>query len=110
MGQIIKVFMGVFVFLIVVYSSTGIMAAGISTENAREFHADVISEIKDSNYSKSVMQSCIDQAGINGYNLSIMPYRNINTGQVSSAQILLKYNYSIGLFGIDGEHQITGYA
>ena len=41
----------------------GVVTAGIQSANARNYHADVISEIECSNFNDAVVAACRQQAG-----------------------------------------------
>lgn len=55
MGQIIKTYLGIFFLLVTGMVGIGVVTAGIQSANARNYHADVISEIECSNFNAAVV-------------------------------------------------------
>ncbi len=71
MGQVIKSYLGIFFLMVTGMVGIGVVTAGIQSANARNYHADVISEIECSNFNESVLAACQQQAQAQGYSLQI---------------------------------------
>ena len=85
------------------YQCNGAMAA------AKEYKADVIAEIENSDFNRDVISSCISQAQSAGYTLTVTPSANAD-GETVSADVILSYDYKMPVFGIEKTHQTRGIA
>lgn len=61
MGQIMKTYLGIFFLLVTGMIGIGVVTAGIQSANARNYHADVISEIECSNFNDAVVSPVADR-------------------------------------------------
>lgn len=111
MGTIIKVYTAIFLVLMVVFVSIGILSAMLDVQNARDYHSIVVGEIENSNHSPSVIAAQKAQAEQNGYILEVIP-RTYSNGQYEDigSKVVLKYKYSIPFLNISSEKEIVGYA
>ena len=62
MGQVLKTYLGLFFLLLIGLVGIGVVAAGMEAAAARDYHADVISEIECSNFNAGVIAACKSQA------------------------------------------------
>ena len=85
------------------YQCNGAMAA------AKEYKADVIAEIENSDFNRHVISSCISQAQSAGYTLTVTPSANAD-GETVSADVILSYDYKMPVFGIEKTHMTRGIA
>ena len=85
------------------YQCTGAMAA------AKEYKADVIAEIENSDFNRDVISSCISQEQSAGYTLTVTPSANAD-GETVSADVILSYDYKMPVFGIEKTHMTRGIA
>ena len=85
------------------YQCNGAMAA------AKEYKADVIAEIENSDFNRDVISSCISQAQSAGYTLTVTPSANAE-GETVSADVILSYDYKMPVFGIEKTHMTRGIA
>ena len=85
------------------YQCNGAMAA------AKEYKADVIAEIENSDFNRDVISSCISQAQSAGYTLTVTPSANAD-GETVSADVILSYDYKMPVFGIEKTHMTRGIA
>jgi len=81
--------------LCVTVSNAGIMVAA-----AKEYKADVIAEIENSNFNAYVMEGCIRQAEQVGYDLQITNYTYNDTHDIQTAEVILTYSYELPVLGI----------
>lgn len=110
MGQYAKVFViivGVFLFTGLSY---GFISAAFNKSDAVNYKADVIAEIENSNFNDKVIQSCIEEAEKNGYELTVNKEVLNRTEDKVIAEVVLKYDFKIPILNINNEHQTRGYA
>lgn len=110
MGQVLKTYLGMFFLLLVGIVGIGVVTAGIQTAAARNYHADVISEIESSNFNEGVIEACRQQAQDAGYGLSVKTMAYDDRGHVQMAEVILEYDYAISVLDLVTDHQIRGFA
>lgn len=122
MSQVLKAFMGMFFIFMMLLLGIGILSAQVDVSNALDYKSDVVAELENSNYSPSVINSCIQQAVDNGYTIEIKTYTPGNstvtytrpnaadTTDVVMAEVTLTYPYTIGFLNEVTDHQVRGFA
>lgn len=110
MGQIIKTYLGLFFLLLMGLVGIGVVTAGVQSAAARNYHADVISEIECSNYNAGVIAACRQQAQDAGYDLKIKTMTYDADGRVMTAEVILGYDYAIPILNLLTEHEVRGFA
>ncbi len=110
MKHIIEAFSAVVCIALAAFVSMAILTAGSDVIAAKEYKADVIAEIENSNFNQEVIDACTAQAAAAGYRLEIRnctydPYNDINT-----AEVILTYRYELPLLGISVESSTRGVA
>lgn len=110
MGQIIKTYLGLFFLLLMGLVGIGVVTAGVQSAAARNYHADVISEIECSNYNAGVIASCRQQAQDAGYDLKVKTMTYDADGHVMTAEVILGYDYAIPILNLVTEHEVRGFA
>lgn len=110
MGQVIKAYMGIFFLLLEALLGMGIVAAGVQTSAARNYHSDIMEEIACSNFNEGVIQACIKQAEKEGYRVEIEPTVYDETSNIQLASVILYYDYAIPILNLFSEHEIRGMA
>lgn len=110
MGQVLKAYLGIFFLLLIGLVGIGVVTAGAEVTAARNYHADVISEIECSNFNSSVMDACKSQAQAKGYQLTVadMVYDAESNQQV--AEVILSFDYAIPVLNLVSNREIRGYA
>ena len=73
--------------------------SGAATE-AKEFKADVVAQIENSNFNSKVIDACIEQAKEIGYELQITSCVYDENSNLCAAEVILTYDYSMPLFDI----------
>lgn len=108
----VETFLSIIMITFMAVLSTSYITASLNTRKAQNYHAAVITEIEASDFSDEVIGGCINNAKKNGYvledgssGLSIQ-----KTGTLQTAEVILKYRYSIPLLNMNMEHEIKGYA
>ena len=110
MGQVLKTYLGLFFLLIMGLVGIGVVSAGIEVTAARNYHADVISEIECSNFNAGVISACKNQAGERGYQLEVAELVYDGEGNQRMAEIILSFEYSIPVLNLVSEHEVRGFA
>ena len=62
MKNIISAFTTLFFYLLCVFGAAALLTASAQTAAAKEYKADVIAEIENSDFNRDVISSCISQA------------------------------------------------
>ena len=124
MSQIMKSFMGVFIMLFMTISCIGILSGFLSVLAAQDLHAAIISELEDSDFYEEVIKESFDKAKQAGSTLTMTLYysdnttkvigegdaKNLDNIDVEMAKVNLKFNIKIGIFALNDEHILSGYA
>ncbi len=109
MKQVISVFGAMLVLLLHVCICIGTMTAASEAAAAKEYKADVISEIENSNFNPKVIAACISQAEAFGYRLEVKTSADVNR-EVKTAEVVLSYSYEIPVLGISQTRMTRGIA
>lgn len=83
-----------------IYVCVSVMNVSGAVAEAKEFKADVIAEIENSNFNQKVIDSCIVQAQLFGYSLQVTSCTYDERHDMRSAEVILSYRYEIPLLGI----------
>lgn len=110
MGQIMKTYLGIFFLLVTGTVGIGVVTAGIQSANARNYHADVISEIECSNFNDAVIALCRQQAKEAGYELVVKTMVYNPQEHTKMAEVILRYQYAIPALNLVTDHQVRGFA
>lgn len=111
MGNIIKVYTAIFLVLMTVFISVGILSVMVDVQNARDYHTAVVNEIENSNHSTTVINACIQEAKENGYTLTVQSFQNSSGNyEFTVSKVVLEYDYSIVFLNIQSRKEIMGYA
>lgn len=77
---------------------------------AKEFKADVIAEIENSDFNQNIIDACILQAESEGYQLQITNCMYDERNAINTAEVILLYKYEIPFLGISEERTTRGMA
>jgi len=110
MGQVIKTYLGMFFLMVTGMVGIGVVTAGIQSANARNYHADVISEIECSNFNEGVLAACKQQAQDDGYELWVRTMSYDAQGHTKRAEVILDYEYAIPVLNLITDRQVRGFA
>lgn len=110
MGQVIKIYMGLFFLLLEALTGMGVVSAGVQTAAARDYHSDIMEEIACSNFNEGVMEACIEQAETEGYQVKIEPVIYDEDANIQLASVTLNYEYAIPVLNLFSKHEIRGMA
>ncbi|MBD5556847.1 MAG: hypothetical protein HDQ95_16280 [Roseburia sp.] len=110
MKHIIGAFGTLIVLVLNIFICIAVSNASSRAAAAREYKADVIAEIENSNFNPSVINSCIAQADAEGYTLQITPCTYDEDGCMQTAEVILSYSYELPIFGISETKSTRGIA
>ncbi len=109
MEKIINAFTTVLFYMLCALGGAALLTASAQTAAAKEYKSDVITEIENSDFNRAVIATCISQAQMEGYTLTVTPSANAE-GETLSADVILSYDYKIPVFGIETRHATRGIA
>ena len=124
MSQIMKAFTGVFMVLLLMTTSAGVLGAFYQILHAQNTHAIMLDELENSAFAKPVMEGCFDTARRESYRLQMTLYLSTgeieictssselpkDTAHVTMVEVVLFYDIEIAFFEIATEQQLFGYA
>lgn len=110
MKNVIGAFETLLVLMINLFFCITVGNASASVAAAKEYKADVIAEIENSNFNAFVIEGCIKQAEKVGYQLEIANYIYDENYDIQTAEVILKYTYQLPLFGISINQTTRGIA
>ena len=93
MDTVIKGFLGVFIFAMIVYLSAGLISAEMDTHAARSYMDSAKKEIAESNMSPTVITAVQEQAARNGYQMQITTYGDVL--ETDGVELKMTYHYKI---------------
>ena len=77
---------------------------------AKEYKADVVAEIENSNFNPNVIAACKEQASVQGYSLEVTTCLYDEELDYRIAEVELTYTYEIPLLGVSQERVTRGIA
>lgn len=124
MSQIMKAFMGVFMVLLLLTTSAGVLGAFYQILHAQNTHAVMLDELENSDFAKEIMEACFKTAEMEAYRLQMSLFSESgeikiclseedlpeNTDDVSMVEVILFYDIELAFFEIAEEQQLFGYA
>ncbi len=110
MGQVIKIYMGLFFLLLEALTGMGVVSAGVQTAAARDYHSDIMEEIVCSNFNEGVMDACVKQAEEEGYQVKLEPVIYDENANIQLVSVTLNYEYAIPVLNLFSNHEIRGMA
>lgn len=124
MSQIMKAFMGVYMVLLLMTTSAGVLGAFYQILHAQNTHAIMLDELENSDFAKVIMEACFETAERESYRLQMNVYSSANemqictdaqelperTEDVTMVEVVLFYDIEIAFFDIAREQQLFGYA
>ena len=110
MRNIISAYAILFILMCNIAVCIQLTGASGQTAAAKEYKADVVAEIENSNFNPNVIAACISQADAVGYNLEVRNCTYDEILNLQSAEVILEYSYSMPLFGITETRTTRGIA
>lgn len=110
MKQIVGAFSILLVLALNMFICAGVISASGQVAEAKEYKADVIAEVENSNFNPNVIGVCMEQASAAGYELQITNCLYDAYDNIQTAEVLLKYKYTIPVLGLEGIKSTRGIA
>lgn len=124
MSQVMKAFMGVFMVLLLMMTSAGVLGAFYQILHAQNTHAVMLDELENSDFAKGVLEACFETAEMEEYRLQMNLYSTSDeiktcmcveelpqeTADVRMVEVVLFYDIELAFFDIAEEQQLFGYA
>lgn len=110
MKQIVGAFGTLIILVLNIFICIGLSTATEQAETAKEYKADVIAEIENSNFNPNVISSCISQASAAGYTLQVTSCTYDEDSNIQTAEVILSYSYELPIFGVTATKTTRGFA
>lgn len=110
MKHIIGAFGTLIVLVMNIFICIAVSNASGKVAEAKEFKADVVAEIENSNFNTYVINGCIEQARAAGYELQVTNCVYDENRNIQAAEVILTYSYRLPLFGIEETKTTRGIA
>lgn len=110
MRNIIGAFSTLLVLILNLFLCISVSSSSAAVSAAKEYKADIIAEIENSNFNPNVINACITQAQAAGYSLEVTGYTYDTDHDIQSAEVILTYSYEMPLFGIAKTQTTRGIA
>ena len=124
MNQIIKAYTGIYLLLLLMMGSTGVIGAHLQILQVQNLHSMIVDELENSDYAKPILEAAVDLAEEWGYKLELVLYREQESGAVCKvntdipaevddvfmAKVQLEYELSMSFFDINAPQKLVGYA
>jgi ABC-type sugar transport system substrate-binding protein len=108
--QIVGAYGTLIILLFHLFTCVTVSIASEQAEAAKSYKAGVIAEIENSDFNRTVIDSCIAQAAAVGYELYVNPCTYDGDMRVTTAEVILNYKCSLLLLGITQEMTTRGFA
>ena len=123
MSAIVKSFMGIFFFALIVFLGIGIVSYQTDVSRAQDYKQNVVEELQNSDFSPSVVNACIAEGVKQGYGVSVdvscsdgsrKTYTKeapaVDTSDVSAAYITVVYKCRLPFLGVETSNTLRGFA
>lgn len=105
MGSIWKVILGIFVSIVIVFTTIGVIGANNDAVAADAYLQKVAIEISASNFNLETINELKQEASANDYTLEVELSNSLDsTGTPLYAMVKLKYTYKVTLIKLNSEH------
>lgn len=110
MKNIIEAFTAVLFIILFAFAGISVITASSSIMAAKEYKADVIAEIENSDFNENVINTCVSQGADAGYQVEVTPCTYDENNNMRTAEVVVSYEYKLPLFGISGTKSTRGIA
>lgn len=110
MKHIISAYSTLFVILLNAFVGIETITLSGNVSSAKEYKAAVVAEIENSNFNQNVINNCIAQAASEGYSLQITNCTYDENNNITTAEVVLNYDYEIPILKIKKTTNIRGIA
>lgn len=102
----IEIYVSIVLITIMAILCTSFMMADVKVADARDAYYSYYTVIETSNCADAIVNSCIADAGDNGYQLSVEELSNTDS---PIYKVTFIYNYQVTILGVNKPHTIVGY-
>lgn len=110
MKHIISAFGVLFALVLALFMCASVASESGQVAAAKEYKADVIAQIENSNFNPNVIADCIRQASDAGYQLEVNSCTYDENSDIQTAEVILTYQCEMPLFGISESKTTRGIA
>lgn len=110
MKHIIEGFSVLFVLMLNLCVTVGILSVTARIAEAKEYKAAVVAEVENSNFNPRVIAACIEDAKARGYSLEVIACGYEEDAKRQMAEVCLTYDYELPLLGVSGQRVTRGIA
>lgn len=110
MEKIISAFSTLLLVVLTICGCAAIITVNADVAAAKEYKADIVAEIENSDFNPYVVNQCIAQAQAAGYQLQVSLQTYDEDRNIKTAEVILSYQYNIPVFGISKTHETRGIA
>ncbi len=110
MKQIVEALTAVLFIMLASFAGIAVVTASSSILAAKEYKADVIAEIENSDFNENVINTCISQGADAGYQVEVTPCTYDENNNMRTAEVVVSYEYKLPLFGISNTKSTRGIA
>lgn len=110
MKNIIEAFTAVLFIILFAFAGISVITVSSSIMAAKEYKADVIAEIENSDFNENVINTCVSQGADAGYQVEVTPCTYDENNNMRTAEVVVSYEYKLPLFGISGTKSTRGIA
>ncbi len=110
MKYIIEAFSILVSLMFQLFLCVAVVTVSADVAAAKEYKADVVAEIENSNFNPNVIAACKEQASVQGYSLEVTTCLYDEELDYRIAEVELTYAYEIPLLGVSQERVTRGIA
>lgn len=110
MKHIIEGFSVLFVLMLNLCLTAGMLSITAKVAEAKEYKAAVVAEVENSNFNPNVITACIEDAKARGYFLEVTTCCYEEDGKRQMAEVRLTYDYELPILGVFGQRMTRGIA
>lgn len=110
MKYIIEAFSILIVLMLNLLLCIAVLSVSADVAAAKEYKADVVAELENSNFNPNVIDACKAQAASQGYSLEVTTCTYEENQDRCIAQVRLTYDYEIPLLGVSQQRVTSGIA
>lgn len=110
MKEIILIYSALLAFLLNIASGATVAFGVGQIEQAKNYKAEAVAEIENSNFNPAVIDACKTEASSLGYTLSLESCVYDAANDIQTAEVVLSYHYRMPLFGMDEVRTTRGIA
>lgn len=123
MPAILKSFMGIFFFALVLFTGIGILNFQADVSRAKNYQRDVLKELQDSDFAPSVLNACLKDGASRNYSVRIDVSSSdggrriytdgcpaFDTADVAAAYVTVEYKSRLPFLGVEMAGSLRGFA